>query len=482
MVVRRALGIGAVTQAIHFVLSFANVVIVSRLLKPEEIGIFSVAVSVLGLAHVLREFGVGDYLVQAAKVSRQQFRAAFTVALLTSWLVAALMFFGRIPMSRFYGNEGIAEVLLLLAFNFLILPFGTPVLAMLRRDMQFGSLAVVAIVGSLVQTGVTIGAAMAGQSYLSMAWGSIAMTLSKMLLVNFMRPGQTFIWPTFSGLGAAARFGSMTSTASIVRQLGSSAPDLIFGRTLGFSEVAFFSRGVGLPRMVVERLNALVRGVHFPSFASDLRKGGDPAAMYARASNYLLAVTAPALAVLAILSQPLILFVFGAQWERSVPIAAVICSSLILTAPYVLYSQSLLAAGKVSQYMRTEVAIQIARVLVLLTSIWLPLEQVVLLMSLSYLTEACVAQWALKQAFGLGWLTLMKAVWRALVLIPFAAAGPASLVLAGWFYGFSDTHRLALLVGSSALALAGWSMGVVLLGHPMQAELTRVWSKLVRLR
>lgn len=481
MVVRRALGITAISQAILFVLGIANVVIVSRLLKPEEIGIYSVSVSVLGLAHIFREFGVGEYLVQASSVSRQQFRAAFSVALLTSWFIAALLVFGRIPMSHFYGNEGIAAVLLLLAINFLILPLGTPVVAMLRREMQFGKLAWIGLVGGAVQTAVTIGTAMAGQSYLSMAWGSIAMTLSKIVLVNFMRPNQTFILPALSGLGEVARFGSVSSLVSIVRQLGASAPDLIFGRTLGFSEVAFFSRGVGLHRMVVERINALVRQVHFPSFASDLRKGGHAAELYARATNYLLAVTGPLLAVLAIVSQPLILFVFGPQWERSVLIAAVICSSLILTAPYSLYSQSLIADGKMSLCLRTALVVQIARVLILLTSIWFPLEQVVMLLSLSYLVEASAAQWALKRAFGLSWLMLMKAVWRALALIPAAAVGPALLVWAACFYGFEATHRLALLVGSAVLALAGWSLGVLLLQHPMKAELARIGARFAKL-
>lgn len=476
MVVRRALGISAISQAVTFVLGFANVVIVSRLLKPEEIGIFSVAVSVLGLAHILREFGVGNYLVQAAKVSPLQFRAAFTVALISSWLIALLLFLGRMPMARWYSHDGIAEVLLLLALNFLILPLGTPVMAMLQRDLQFGRLATLSILGATVQTGVTIGAALAGQSYLSMAWGSIAMTLSKVLIVNIMRPGQTFILPTLSGLHEVVRFGSLTSLAAIVKQLGTAAPDLILGRTLGFAEVAIFSRGVGLYRMVTDRLIALVHGVFFASFAADLRKGADGAALYARATNYLLSLMAPTLAVLAILSQPLILFVFGPQWERSVPIAAIVCAASILTAPYALYTRALVAAGHVVPYMWAEITTQTARVLVLVTSIWLPLERVVILLPLAYLVEAVIAQFALKRALGLDGLMLLKQVWRAVVLVPCAALGPALLILASWHFGF-EQHRLAILVSASALALGGWLAGVFLLGHPMRNELQRLWSR-----
>jgi O-antigen/teichoic acid export membrane protein len=474
MGVRRALKFTGVSQTVTFVLSFASVVIVSRLLKPEEIGIYSVAVSVLGLAHIFREFGVGQYLVQAQSVSRERFRAAFSVALITSWLIALALFLLRTPMSALYGHQGIGEVLLLLAINFLVLPLGTPVMAMMIREMQFDRLAFLQIFGAVVQTSVTIVAAWLGESYLSMAWGSIAMTLSKVVVVQIMRPGETFILPTTQGLREVLKFGGVSSSAAVVHQLGSAAPDLILGRTLGFAEVALFSRGVGLYRMVVERVYALVRGVHFPNFASDLRKGGDGAALYCRATNYLVGVVAPVLAVLAVLSHPLILFVFGEQWSRSVWVSIVVCTASILTAPYSLCGLSLTAAGKVGVNLKREVVAQGVKVLLLLSSIWLPLELVVLLLSLAYLCEAVVSQWALGRVFGLGPVALFKAIWRGLALVPFAAAAPALAVGLAHHWGVLNDQRLLVLLTGSVGAALGWGLGLLVLSHPLKSELARV--------
>lgn len=476
---RRSLGVVAISQVVTFVLGFVNVIIVSRLLAPEEIGIFSVAVSVLGFAHILREFGVGHYLVQAATVSQQQFRAAFTVAILASWSIAGVLFVVREPMAAFYDHEGISKVLVLLAINFLVLPLGTPVLAMIKRDRQFGRLAWVVIFGSIVQTVATIGAALAGESYLSMAWGSLIMTVAKMLLLNFMRPGETFVLPTFSGLRSVLRFGTVTSTSALVGEFGRAAPDLILGRTLGFVDVALFSRGMGVHRMVVERINTLVRTVHFPTFSADLRAGKNAAELYSRVTDYLVVVTAPVLAVLAILSDPLILLMFGDQWERSVPIAAILCSASILTAPYALYGLSLIAAGRVTIHLTSELITQGSRVLILLTSLWLPLEDVVALLAVAYLIEAVVAQRALKLAFGLGWAALMKQLWRAFAVVPFAGFGPAFVVWGAWSLGVLDQNRFAILVLSSLLAAAGWVGGIFFLRHPMRVEIRRTLGAVV---
>lgn len=473
---RRSLGIVGISQAVTFILSFASVIIVSRLLAPNEIGIYSVAVSIIGFAHILREFGVGYYLVQAAAVSREQFRAAFTVAILTSWIIAGVLFLLRGPMAEFYGHEGIKEVLFLLVLNFLALPLGTPVLAMMKRDRQFGRLAWVAIFGSVVQTAVTIVAALLGESYLSMAWGSLVMILSKVVLLNFMRPGEIFVLPAVKGVREVFRFGTVSSLSALVGEFGRAAPDLVLGRTLGFVDVALYSRGMGVHRMIVDRINTLVRTVHFPSFAADLRAGGDAAALYAGVINYLVVVTMPVLAVLAILSEPLILFMFGAQWERSVPIAAIFCSASILTAPYALYGLSLIAAGRVVAHLYAEIAVQCVRVLILATSIWLPLEAVVSLLVLAYMAEAAVAQFALKRSFGLSWMMLMTSLWRAIAVIPFAAVGPAGLVWVDWQTGLFGTNYFLILALASLLAVVGWLIGVYLMRHPIMAEIDRIFS------
>lgn len=476
---RRSIGVVGLTQIITFSLGLANVVIVSRLLSPEEIGLFSVAVSVLGFAHIVREFGVGHYLVQAANVGPSQLRAAFTVAIISAWSVAGLIFLFRFPMAEFYGDDGIQEILFLIGINFLVLPLGTPVLALMKRDRKFGQLALITIVGTFVQTGVTVAAAFAGESYLSMAWGSLATALSTVVMLQFMRPADTLIMPAFTGIREVLRFGSITSLSSIVEQFGRSAPDLIFGRTLGFAEVAFYSRGVGVTRMIVERINALVRVVHFPTFAADLRKGQDAAELYIKVTDYLVVVTVPLLAVLAILSDSLILFMFGAQWERSVPISIVVCSASILVAPYSLLGLSLIAAGHVSIHLVAETIIQVFRVLILLSSIWFPLEAVVMLLVLAYLIEAIVAQSALRRAFGLAWLSLMRRLWRAMAVVPFASTGPAIVVWVGWHWGLSDQYRPVMLIVASLLATIGWICGLAVLMHPMRTEILKPWVSAV---
>jgi O-antigen/teichoic acid export membrane protein len=471
---RSALKVSAVVQLATFVLSFASVLVVSRLLTPEEIGIFSVSVSLLGMAHIFREFGVGQYLVQAATVGREQVRAAFTVALVCSWGIGLVVLAAGFPMTVVYRHDGIQEVLTLAAINFFVMPFGTPILAILRRELQFERLAWVTIVGAAVQTGVTIAAAYLGHSYLSMAYGTLAMQLTKVVMLNVMRPGETLVWPTTHGVREVLRFGSLSTGAVVANNVGGAAPDLVFGRTLGFADVAFYSRGVGLQNMLIEKIHEAVRSVYFPIFASELRAGAAGCTVYLRIVGNLAAVTVPALVVLAVLADPLIPFVFGDQWAASAPIASTLCLYQILVAPYAMYQASLIAAGMVGSQFKAELVIQGARLLVLLSSVWLDLQQVVTLLIVAYATEAFVAQGALHKAFGLRLRALIGVSWKAYVIAFASAAGPLAVANLIHWDRHNSGDQLSLLVLGGLTALVGWFAAVHLLGHPLKPEIQRI--------
>jgi len=469
MAVRKNLSFMGAAHLVSFLLNFASVIIVSRLLTPMEIGIYSVSVAVLGMAHIFRDFGIGQYLIQASQVGKVQIRAAFSITLYSSWLIALILFLARQPLANLYDHHGVADVLSILCLNFVILPFGTPLLSLMQRDLQFNYLAINIILSTLVQTTVTVGCVIADQGYLSMAWGALSAHIAKIILLNVLRPGELFMWPTLKGLGEVFRFGSLTSAASIIKELGSGAPGLIMGRTLGFVEVAFFSRAAGLNKMLVARVIALVHGVYFPTFASELRKGRDGAHLFSMAMLYMVAITAPLFAVLAVVSEPLIKFLFGDQWERSAPLASLICFYAMLVSPYSLYSLSLIAAGKVKQNLIVEIVVQSVQILVLISSIWLSLESVVALFIFVTLIQIASAQHALRLTFGLRFLSHLKTMFPSLILIPFSVAGPIVLLYFSKIWDFSD-HNFLILVNSAILATGGWILGVYITDHVMLNE------------
>lgn len=474
--VRRSLAISGIAQIVSFALMMATMVFVSRLLTPHEIGIFSVSVSIIAFGHIFRDFGIGQYLVQAHEVGRDRVRLAFTLMLFMSWGMALLLYASSHPISMFYGQASVADVVKVLALSFVILPFGAPLLSLMRRDMKFGRIAIVNISGQLVQATTTIVLAFNGASFMSMAWGAVAGNLATVAILTILRPGDAFLWPKFKGIGEIFQFGGKASSASLVSEFGHKSPDLIMGRTLGFADVAIFSRASGLTNMVVTQLVGLVRGVYFPAFAQSIRDGRDPAAIYAGASARLLGIVVPALGVMALLADPLINFLFGPQWERAVPLASVICCYALMVSPFSLTGATLVACGKVGLVMRVQFEIQLFRVLAVSTSLFWGLEGVVLSLGIAKMFNVIISMRALEKAISLSPAMLWREIRSSYALLPGTLLLPALLMISNGRI-VPELPDFWLLAIAGVGALLGWLLSIFLLYHPLRAELAGAWLR-----
>ena len=73
-------------------LNFLATIILARLVTPEDIGIFSIAMAFVSVAHTLRDFGTSQYLIQAKELEQAHIRAALTVAASTAYLLVIAIY------------------------------------------------------------------------------------------------------------------------------------------------------------------------------------------------------------------------------------------------------------------------------------------------------------------------------------------------------------------------------------------------------
>jgi len=69
-------------------LGIVATMILSRLLTPAEVGVYSLGAVLVAMAQVVRDFGVGQYLIQEKVLTTEKLRAALTTSLVVAWLLA----------------------------------------------------------------------------------------------------------------------------------------------------------------------------------------------------------------------------------------------------------------------------------------------------------------------------------------------------------------------------------------------------------
>ena len=76
--------------AIQFLFSLA----IARILSPAEIGFYSIAVVLVSIAHVFRDFGVSTYLQREDDLTEDKVRSAIGVAFAVAWAIALVLLVG----------------------------------------------------------------------------------------------------------------------------------------------------------------------------------------------------------------------------------------------------------------------------------------------------------------------------------------------------------------------------------------------------
>ncbi len=184
----RAIAFSAIERYGGYVIGLVATAVAARLLTPQDFGIFALGATLMLLVEGLRDFGSGSYLVQVREASREVIRASVTVSFIVAFACTALLIVAANPAASFYGEPGVADVLLVLAGSSIIIPFSAAPLAMLRRTMAFGTLAAISLLSAAVNAATLISLAWLGWGFMALAYAGLAGALAHTFAANVARP------------------------------------------------------------------------------------------------------------------------------------------------------------------------------------------------------------------------------------------------------------------------------------------------------
>lgn len=478
--VKRSLGILGSQRLLTISIAFISSVLIARLLSPSEIGIYSVCVSVVGIAHVFREFGVGNYLIQEHELTRERIRASITILLGFAWTVAAGLFLFKGEIAAFYKDPRLEHVLAILALSFLIIPISSPILSILRRNLQFGKVAIIGILSSLTQNCTAVALAYMGYGPASLAWGSFGGILVTILMCIIFRPHDVPWLPGLIDIRRVASFGSKSSFGTLVNEVGSSSPDLIIGRILTLSDVGIYSRANSFAAIITSQISMLLHSVLLPTFSHESRSGMNVIQNYKKRTEMFTGFLCPALAFFGFAASPLILLLYGPQWLDAAPLASIICFTALIAQPYSLTGTLLMAQGKVGFTAKMSAITQTLKVVSVFVGclfglIYIPIFGIVI-----YLGQVLTNRYAMKKFFQVGTREMLQVNTKsflvtALVIVPLVAL---KLILPE----NTDPHIMipAYLAGAAIFWLIGILSTRHLLAHEMTTVAKGLWKKMGR--
>lgn len=345
--------------------TLVSYVLIARLLTPEEIGIYSVAAALIAIGQVIREFGVGNFLIQEKNLTKDHIRTALGVSMLISTALFLIVASCAPFIGEFYKDSRMITIVRIIALNFLVMPFCSISLALLRRDMQFGKLTSINIFSAVIGTATTLGLAFSEFGPESLAWGVIATNCMTGLGAWAVRPNHKLISPSLSEWRKVLTFGSQSAGAGIVTSIAMGINDLTVGRVLGFAPAAIISRANGLVAMFNQQAMDAVRSVALPAFARAQHNNLEMEPIYVSSVTAVTAVAWPIYGFVALHATDILRAMFGHQWDAAAPLVPIFCLTYALSASVNLVLTLAIAIGRNDIAAKTDLIAQPVRAVIL---------------------------------------------------------------------------------------------------------------------
>jgi O-antigen/teichoic acid export membrane protein len=300
-VAARGAGITLMSQGIRFALQLGSLMVLARLLSPQEFGVVAMVTAITNVMEIVRDFGLSSAVMQAKELNDAERTNLF-------WANTAI-------------GTGCAVVVMVSA-PLIVRLYGTQFRAELSRSLRFKALAVTDIAAQAGSIAVAISLAATGAGYWAVVGQQIALvvlTCASNVILCKWRPSR----PRRSvSIRRFFRFGGSVLGTNVIAYATNNLDNVAIGIYWGSGPLGLYSRAYQLLWVPLQQVSVPMTRVVLPVLS---RVQGDDETYARYVSKAQLVgcyMLASGFAVAAGVSVPLVAVLFGPKWSGVAPIFA----------------------------------------------------------------------------------------------------------------------------------------------------------------
>jgi O-antigen/teichoic acid export membrane protein len=324
---------GAVTmtaQGVRLFLQMGSTVVLARLLTPQDYGLIAMVTAVTGFVIMFKDMGLSTATIQRAEINHDQISTLFWINVLLSFGVMLVTAALAPAIAWFYGEPRLTWITLALAGAFIFGGFTVQHQALLRRQMRFGSLALIQIISLVVGIVTAIIAAFCGAEYWALVLMQLATAIANVLgvwIICDWRPGLPV---RRSGVRKMLAFGGNMTGFNIINYFARNADNVLIGKFLGTQALGLYAKAYSLFTMPIEQIRTPLNHVAMPVLCSLQNQPERYVRYYQRLIDIMASLTIP-LTLYCVIEAPfLIQTLLGQQWLAAVPVFQILAIAALI--------------------------------------------------------------------------------------------------------------------------------------------------------
>jgi len=324
------------------VLQFITLIILARLLAPEEFGLMASAMVVIGFANVFRDLGISAAIIQRLEVTDELFSSVFWISALFGIILMFLLIIFAPIIANFFNVNSLIPILRVLSLSFLFSGFSIVQQAMLEKTFKFKNIAIFELSATFLGAIIGISLALLNYGVWSLVYQNLVFSFTLSLLILISLPQKPRFYFSFIEIKSIANFSGNLAGFNILNYFVRNADYILIQKFLGEQQLGYYTLAYRLMLYPMQNVTAVITRVMFPVLSKIQQDNYKFRDIYTKLANSIALLTFPLMLGLIAVSDNFVLIVFGSKWE---PVASLI----LILAPLGLIQSIYTPAGMIYQ-------------------------------------------------------------------------------------------------------------------------------------
>lgn len=314
-----------VDRLVSMALQFVVNLVLAWVLAPEDYGVVAVLMIFIAISNTLIDGGFASALIQRKNPTQEDYSTIFFWNFGFSLFCYLVMFAVSPVVAVFFRMPELESVLRVLGLSVVASALGQVQIVRLKKNFEFGTIAVVDLTSYILSAAIGVYMAYNGFSY----WSLVAMTVVNQGLMALLywviakwRPSLIF---SVKSLKELFGYAGYLLAAGVLQEACKHLQGVIIGKRFSAGELGLYTNASKLDQVTSYTVPQALVQVLFPLFSNLQDDRAKLCDMMEMGIRVISAIVFPALMLLVIVADPLVMALYHEAWMPCVPYFRILC-------------------------------------------------------------------------------------------------------------------------------------------------------------
>ncbi len=335
-----------VARIVSRAFSFLRLIILVRLLAPEDFGLMGIALLSLATLETFSETGFNQALIQKQKVGKRDLDTAWTISLIRGCVLFLILFLAAPFLAIFFNSPQSGLVVRLIAFGLLFNGLINSGIVFFQKEIDFKKQFFYQLSGDLTDFIVAVSLALLWRNVWALVLGFLAGTLVRMAFSYFIHPYRPRWRWDFQKTKMLFQFGKWIFLANLIIFFLTQGDDAFVGKFLGVAALGFYQVAYRFSNLPATEITHVVSRVTFPTYSKLQKDLSQLREAYLNTLSLVSFIALPLAIGLFVLAPEVVKILLGDKWLPIVPVLRILSLFGIIRAITGVGGSVILAVGK----------------------------------------------------------------------------------------------------------------------------------------